>query len=634
MRWIVRRSPNYRWLVGAGLYAVGMVTVVIRAHASRVPGAQDGNDVRVLITSEADSLDASLDALSGAIASAAAATEDSISAQQVRSAFRITRARYKHLEGIVEYYAPALAAALNSRRQEVDDDDAPPPSTISASGFPALETVLWPSLSRAHADSARKLTDAMHGAVARVRALAAAITPTDAQVIEIARLELARISTLGISGFDAPQSGEAMRECAEALTGVRSLVAAVGAGRWPRLRPERSALDSALATAAGYLRAHPDFESSDRLTFIAEYAEPAGRALDALRRASHTTAVLMPRAWRADVPSVYVANAFNPRAYAPSSAPQPTDELIALGAKLFLDPRLSGAGTRSCASCHDPRRAFTDGLPKAASVDHHGAIVARNTPTLINAALQPRQFADERATTLEDQAGVVLRSPAEMGGSDSAAATAVARSDDYRRQFARAFDVNTAAAVTPLHLRQALAAYVRSLVAMNSRFDRAVRGDTGLLTPVERRGFTLFMGKAACGTCHFAPLFSGDTPPLYMSNDVEVIGTPASSRRFSELDPDSGRARIDHLPAHLRAFKTPSLRNVVVTAPYMHHGNFSTLDDVIRFYDGGGGLGAGAKIANQTLAKDSLHLTAEERGAIIAFLGTLTDTVIVRPAKH
>ena len=166
----------------------------------------------------------------------------------------------------------------------------------------------------------------------------------------------------------------------------------------------------------------------------------------------------MPRAWRAGVPSVYVANAFDPRAYAPSSAPKATDDLIALGARLFLDPRLSGSGARSCASCHDPKRGFTDGLPTALTVDRHGAIVRRNTPTLINAALQPRQFADERATTLEDQAGVVLRSPAEMGGSDSAAAAAIGALNEYRRDFARAFGEDAAVAVTPLHLRQALAA--------------------------------------------------------------------------------------------------------------------------------------------------------------------------------
>jgi cytochrome c peroxidase len=166
---------------------------------------------------------------------------------------------------------------------------------------------------------------------------------------------------------------------------------------------------------------------------------------------------------------------------------------------------------------------------------------------------------------------------------------------------------------------------VRSLATMDSRFDRAARGDTNAMSAEERRGFTLFMGKAGCGTCHFAPLFSGVTPPLYLSSDVEVIGTPSSPRRASVLDPDSGRAGIDLLPTHLRAFKTPSLRNVAGSAPYMHNGAFRTLDDVIRFYDGGGALGAGAHITNQTLAPDSLHLSASERKAIIAFIGSLTS---------
>jgi cytochrome c peroxidase len=154
-----------------------------------------------------------------------------------------------------------------------------------------------------------------------------------------------------------------------------------------------------------------------------------------------------------------------------------------------------------------------------------------------------------------------------------------------------------------------------------------VRGDTNAMTAKERRGFTLFMGKGGCGTCHFAPLFSGNTPPLYMSSDVEVIGTPASPARPSRLDSDSGRARVDHLALHVRAFKTPSLRNVSATGPYMHNGAFRTLDEVVRFYDAGGGLGAGARIGNQTLSADSLHLTSSERAAIVAFLGSLGGRV-------
>ncbi len=540
---------------------------------------------------------------------------------------RLERAQYKRIEGVLEFYAPALAAAFNSRRQEVDDEDAPPPGTLAASGFPALETLVWPTAPAATVDSARNIVDGMRPAVRRLRNIASTIVPTDAPVIELGRLEVARVSTLGIAGFDAPLTGEAMRECAEALEGIRSLYAAVGVERWGRLRRARSALDSTLTRAELYLHAHPDFDSFDRLRFIAGYARPAAEALEAVRIATRTASGSMPRGWRADVASVYSAGAFDSHAYANTSATRPTAALIALGERLFAEPRLSGTGMRSCASCHQPSRAFTDGLATAANIrGAGGSRVFRNTPTLLNASLQPAQFADERSVTLEDQVIEVLRSPAEMASSVESAAAKLGADANYRAEFSRVFDPAPGPEVTPLRLRQALAAYVRSLVALDSRFDQAVRGDTARLSAVERRGFSLFMGKGGCGTCHFAPLFNGNTPPLYLSSDVEVIGTPASPSRPGVPDADSGRARIDHLPAQLRAFKTPSLRNVALTAPYMHHGAFATLDELMRFYNGGGGQGAGARIPNQTLSPDSLRLSDAERAAVISFLATLTDT--------
>ncbi len=256
--------------------------------------------------------------------------------------------------------------------------------------------------------------------------------------------------------------------------------------------------------------------------------------------------------------------------------------------------------------------------------------VPRNTPTLINVGLQPAQFADERAVSLEDQVVEVLKSRAEMASSIETAAARVAADRDYRARFSRAFgdQGDGRASVTPLRVRQALAAYERSLVGMGSRFDRAVRGDTSAISAEERRGFNLFMGKAGCGSCHFAPLFGGVAPPLYIASDVEIIGTPAApnSTRF---DADSGRGAIDHRADHVRAFKVPSLRNVAVTAPYMHNGTFLTLRQVMDFYEGGGAHG---RLPNQTLATDSLHLTASERDAVIAFLQTLTDSG-VRPDR-
>jgi cytochrome c peroxidase len=245
---------------------------------------------------------------------------------------------------------------------------------------------------------------------------------------------------------------------------------------------------------------------------------------------------------------------------------------------------------------------------------------------LINAALAPSQFMDERSVTLEDQVLEVLRSPSEMAGSADAAAQHISSDPSVRAMFERAY--HDGKPISGLRVRQSVAAYVRTLVSLGSRFDQAVRtgGDTTVLDDDERNGFRLFMGKAKCGTCHFAPLFNGTSPPMYISSDVEVIGTSGSPSSPAEIDPDSGRARIDHLPLHVRAFKTPSLRNVALTAPYMHNGAFRSLDEVLRFYEGGGGAGAGARVANQTLAADSLHLSDAERRQILAFLGALTDT--------
>ncbi|HTR79821.1 MAG TPA: cytochrome c peroxidase [Gemmatimonadaceae bacterium] len=621
------KNPRRRRRLTAGAAATLVVAgaVLVAAHAkegARPSAAPVG--AQQVIERELDLLDVSLDSLGQAINTGGSPALTS-------ACLRTARTRYKRIEGVAEFYSPALAAALNSRRQEVDDEDAPPPSTLGARGFPAIEAML---ASGARQDSHPHEMDAVAGMRAAVRSLHNASTQlviTGAQLVEIGRSELARVSTLGIAGFDAPKSGRAMIESAEALDGVRELYAAAAPVIWAGQPREWYAVDSTLRMASAALRANPDFVAFDRLRFLADFAEPAARSIERLRRAAATRPVGMRRAWRLDAPSVYDEGAFDPRDYAPAVAPRPTPELVALGKRLFADPRLSGTGTRACVSCHVPTHAFTDGLAKETKIDGRGALVARHTPTLINAAIQPAQFCDERVATLEDQVGEVLRSPAEMASSPERAAAVLGRVPEYRADFAGAFGVSWDSAVTPTRVRLAVAAYVRSLVALDAPFDRAVRGEPGALSPEERRGFTLFMGKAACGTCHFAPLFSGNTPPRYLGSDVEVIGTPLSPATPKRPDPDSGRGRIDQLPIHLRAFKTPSLRNVALTAPYMHNGSFQTLEQVVDFYDGGGGAGAGAPIANQTLAADSLHLTADEKHALIAFLRTLTDTVTARP---
>jgi cytochrome c peroxidase len=577
-------------------------------------------DVRSLFEAEIDSLEQATDALA--------------KRPDVRT-FAAARDAYKRLEGVVEFYAPALATALNSRRQEVDDDDAPLPATLAAAGFPAIEAALFSTTNPTDTDAVRRAATDLRHAEGRLHSLVSALRVTDAQLFEIGREELARLATLGIAGFDAPVTGRALVESAAALDGLRILYPRAGKERWGRatLTTQRATLDHSLAAAADYLRANPDFDRFNRLAYIVGYDRPAAQALDALRRASGAPAILMRRPWRLVAPSVYDSGAFDSRAYAPDATPRPTPELLALGARLFRDSRLSGPGTRSCASCHQPAHAFTDGLSRPTAIPGAGrsGVALRHTPSLLNAGLQPAQFSDERSVTLEEQVGEVLRSRSEMGSSLALAVQRLRADASVRAAFTDAFGGGPDSAVTERRLRQALASYVRSLQRLDSRFDRAVRGDTAAITPQERRGFDLVMGKARCGTCHFAPLFGGTAPPLFTGSDVEVVGTPARADTPTRVDADSGRARIDHWPIHLRAFKVPTLRNAALSAPYMHNGVFRTLDEVLRFYDVGGGAGAGARLPNQTLLADSLHLSAEERAAIVAFIGALTDTGRVAP---
>jgi cytochrome c peroxidase len=543
-----------------------------------------------------------------------------------RSAFRAARRDYKRIEGLLYFHSPILTADINSPR--IDDDDAPNPLPLATPiGFQVIESALFdgePSL-----DSARLETSRMRWVVGQFQLLARHTRVTDTTLLEAARLELARVTTLGLAGFDAGSSGDAIREAAEALEGLRQQLGTVHA-------PDslKRTADAALDRAIGELRSGGDPETLNRLRFITGFAEPAAQAIDALRRSLRTPPPGARPLWRHDAPSVFASHAFDPAGYAPAHARQPTPTLIALGERLFFEPRLSGPGTHSCAFCHDPKRAFTDGQPRAKALPGVRTPPLRNTPTLLNAAFQPTLFADDRARSFEAQAGVVLTSPAEMASSPELVASRLNEDPSYRKAFARAMPDRGDSAITALEIRQALAAYERTLVALDSRFDRALRGDTLALSAQERAGFTVFLGKGRCGTCHFVPLFNGVQPPDFKTGEPEIIGvTAGADPRHPRLDPDLGRGGVDLISVSRFAFKVPTLRNIALTAPYMHNGAFPTLESVVDFYDAGGGAGLGADVKNPTLAPDSLHLTKPERLALVAFLCALTDTTIPQRPK-
>ncbi|TNE80705.1 MAG: hypothetical protein EP332_06725 [Bacteroidetes bacterium] len=297
---------------------------------------------------------------------------------------------------------------------------------------------------------------------------------------------------------------------------------------------------------------------------------------------------------------------------------------IALGKALFFDPVLSGNQERSCASCHKPEQGFSDARVRSDNFTSD-ATLGRNTPSLLNVAFQQSFFWDGRVSSLEEQVKDVTLNPSELHGNFDTAALRLKNSAAYRALFEAAFPNSRYAQINGAAIQKAIAAYERSLIALNSPFDQYMRGSLNALPKKAEQGFNLFMGKALCSTCHFFPLFNGTVPPHYRKTENEVLGL-ASSAQNKTLDQDSGKYLISLTPLHIRSFKTSGLRNLSQTAPYMHNGAYPDLKSVIEFYNRGGGQAFHFEVENQTLPADSLGLNMQEVEALVSFLECLNDT--------
>ncbi|HEY0175885.1 MAG TPA: cytochrome c peroxidase, partial [Pedobacter sp.] len=376
-----------------------------------------------------------------------------------------------------------------------------------------------------------------------------------------------------------------------------------------------------LDSANSYLQKNTDFNSFNRAAFITGYGNPVTTGITNLQKQLHISVIRYNRLLRQDAATLFDKNAFDVNAYAPSPEYFVTDKKVALGKKLFSDPILSGNQSRSCASCHQPEEAFSDGLVKNTLINGKG-LLRRNTPTLLNAALQPSQFYDLRAATLEDQATDVIQSKDEMHGNMQTAVKRIWCDKTYRQLFSEAFPKKDRTAIDTLEVTNALGSFVRSLTRLDSRFDEYMRGNKTAMNEEELNGFNLFMGKAKCATCHYMPLFNGTFPPKYIRIEAEIIGVP-QTLSGKTIDPDMGSFDILNISSFKHAFKTTTVRNAARTAPYMHNGVFKTLDEVIDFYNKGGGAGMGIKIDNQTLSADQLQLSPKETAALVAFIKSL-----------
>ena len=427
----------------------------------------------------------------------------------------------------------------------------------------------------------------------------------DNELIDAIRLQLVRIFSKGITGFDTPGSLNALPEAASSMMAIKAFVK----------EKNNTGLESLLNNAIVYLNQPVSFDEFNRLQFLKQYLNPLYSKLGQMSsKASNTTGI---NAWNKASSNVFANNFLNPYYYTQLKEGEDNAALRQLGKKLFYDPLLSSNNQISCASCHDPSLAFADGRPKSLS-NVQGHTVQRNAPTLLNAVYARRYFYDMRAFTREQQAEHVIFNQMEFNTAYSAILQRLNNSGKYKT-------------ITREQFSKALASYVLSLRSFNSPFDKYVRDEQETIDTAVQQGFNLFMGKAQCGTCHFAPTFSGLVPPLYTENESEVLGIPEDPNAVvKKADTDSGRLSnkiySEQAWIYERAFKTVTVRNAGLTAPYFHNGSYKTLNEVIDFYNNGGGVGMGLKIKNQTLSSDSLHLNEQEKKSLVAFIESLNDS--------
>lgn len=273
---------------------------------------------------------------------------------------------------------------------------------------------------------------------------------------------------------------------------------------------------------------------------------------------------------------------------------------IDLGKQLYFDKRLSADGTVSCASCHAPDKGFSDGRPTSTGIK--GQVGGRNAPVTINRLFSQEQFWDGRSPSLEDQALGPIQNSIEMGHTLEGMEAAVDKLSGYRAQFKKVFGTK----VTKEGVGQAIASFERSLLCGNSAFDRFEAGDKKALSASAQRALTLFRGKANCVTCHTGFNFTDES--------YHNIGVGMDKPK-----PDLGRYTITKKESDRGAFRTPTLRNIAASAPYLHDGTAKTLEEVIEFYDQGG-------TPNPNLSKEirPLHLTAQEKEDLLEFMKSLS----------
>lgn len=538
----------------------------------------------------------------------------------VRKDYLDLRVSFKSVDFLIAYLDPMLYdKKINESPLLKAEPKVANKSTHEPVGFQVLDETLFEE--DIDFNKASKLVATLQEDFKMLKNIIAMQPFYDAIVLHSIRQGLIRSFTLGVTGFDTPGSVNAISDLQsfqEALITIASFY---------------DELDDFINILKQIK--FEDYTSFNRYQYLVKVINPSLEILESFRakkgiekREELISSSEFPVVSTAT--NLFDENFFNKVAFLSLPTTETDSAKTALGKRLFFDTSLSNSGTLGCVSCHNPKMAYTDQRQFSLAGDGKN-VLSRNSPSINYSVYGDKFFHDLRAHDLKNQIEHVVVSKLEFNTSYEKLVAKLKEDSTYVKEFNDAFGEH---GIRKNTFNNAIKRFVSTLPSHDSQFDKWVLSGTSDIDKNVENGFNIFMGKGQCGTCHFAPTFSGLVPPAYNENESEVLGVLEDNDfKNPVLDDDMGRSKSgvikDMYEFFDNSFKTPTIRNVSHSFPYMHNGSLKTLEEVMEFYQNGGGAGMGIKLDHQTLPFDSLELTEQEVKDIISFMNSLTDDYLL-----
>ncbi|MBW8241552.1 methylamine utilization protein [Muricauda oceani] len=536
--------------------------------------------------------------------------------EQNKAYFLKSREWYKRAEPMIMAYDYQNYLSMNAPNLlKVEIDDYTDIKKLNPQSYQVLEELLYADEKVPNMDL-HLVINYLQARIPYIRKNHIIYTQRDRHHLKMIRDAIVNIATKGITGFDSPMLANSLNEAIYNYESIHKVLNIYKEAFKDQALYEQwsNEIDRTINSLQS-----SNFDDFDRYGFIKDHTN---KQLELINQTADDWGIALntSRSLNTTATNLFDKDFFNIKQFSLQGSPDMSDERILLGKKLFNDPALSSTGTISCATCHLEDKAFTDGHKKGLGIN--GVELQRNTPTLTYAVFQQSFFYDGRAAGLESQIVNVVNDENEFHSDLNTIERKVKENASYKPSFEELYDGE----ISNQNVRHAIATYIRSLAPFDSKFDRNMQGQENSLTSDEKLGFNLFMGKAACATCHFPPAFNGTVPPKYLETEFENLGVPKNADFENPvLDDDPGQYHPYKVEEKRNFFKTTTVRNIALTAPYMHNGVYETLEEVITFYNVGGGQGMGLDVPYQTLPPDSLNLSDREQRALISFMHSLTD---------